>query len=313
KIRRLLDVPGPRAIRIANQSLAYVISDHSTVMALDLKTGTTKPVITGLANAVSLALDADGKIYVGVRDPDQQVKIFTPDGKPAGEIGRPGGRPVVGVWQTNAMLNVGGIVVDARKRLWATEMNFNPKRISVWNLSDGKFVTEYYGPTRYGASGAAIDPLDPNIMVSEGAEWKLDPATGQARCTGSFSPVPDDYAVFCTPAGGKTYVATVRRIDTTTTHGRYARLYAMEVFERVAEGDWKLRASVIPDRDGDSVHFWSDGNGDGKVDDNETVTVPRRLLLTGSNGWSLSMNPKDFTIYAADATKQEVVQILPAG
>ena len=107
----------------------------------------------------------------------------------------------MGPWQTDGILNAGDIVVDGRRRLWVTEMNFTPKRISVWNLADGKFVREFYGPTHYGASGAAISPIDPNLLVSEGCEWRIDPVTGEGRCVGVFSPAFDQYAVYCTPAG----------------------------------------------------------------------------------------------------------------
>ncbi len=62
------------------------------MLALNPWGGEPKTIIDGLANATSLAVDKVGKIYVGVREPDNQVKVFDAEGKPVSTIGRKGGR-----------------------------------------------------------------------------------------------------------------------------------------------------------------------------------------------------------------------------
>ena len=44
----------------------------------------------------------------------------------------------------------------------------SPRRISVWNAANGKFVKELFGPTDYGAGGGAINPADPHSMFGQG-------------------------------------------------------------------------------------------------------------------------------------------------
>ena len=75
--------------------------------------------------------------------------------------------------------------------LWVTESTSYPRRISMWNTKTGALVKELFGPTalrrlRFGA----IYPKDPNVMVGEGCEWRLDPQTGQAACVASSNRGP---------------------------------------------------------------------------------------------------------------------------
>jgi hypothetical protein len=283
------------------------------VLALNPQTGAAKPIVTGLQNAVSLALDADGRLYVGVREPDNQVKVFTSDGKPAGTIGRKGGRPRLGPWQPDGMLAVSGIVVDKQRRLWVTEATRNPKRVSVWDCAAGKFANEFFGPTKYGASGAAISPLDPNIMVSEAVEWRLDPATGRSRCTGVFDDATHAFAVFCTPANGRVYLATAQQVDAWTRDGKYTRVRPVRIFERLGEGDYRLRATITTDPEFTVTRFWSDANDNQREDEGESVELPGALELVGSLSWSLNINATDFTLFAGSAAKKCAYRIRPAG
>ena len=76
------------------------------------------------------------------------------------------------------------MAVDAQGQLWVAEADMSPKRFSVWDTKTGKLVKEFFGPSTYGALGGAINPLDPNLMVGQGCEWRLDPQTGRAACLG---------------------------------------------------------------------------------------------------------------------------------
>ena len=114
---------------------------------------------------VEKLLEKGHTVHAAVRDPENQVKIFSPEGKPLRDIGRRGGRRLIGPWQADGMAFAAGIAVDAKGQLWVAEADSSPKRISVWNAANGAPAKEFFGPTAYGALGGAINPLDPNLMV----------------------------------------------------------------------------------------------------------------------------------------------------
>ena len=314
KVQKTIPLPFPHALRAVSDTLCYVISDGSAVLAVNPQTGAVKTVVTGLHNATSVAVDTDGRLYVGVGAPDQQVKTFTADGKAAGTVGMPGGRPRLGPWHPEGLYAIRALVVDARKHLWVMEGDNTPKRVSVWDTASGKFVTEYFGATQYGASGATIAPFDPNVMIGEGCEWRLDPATGQSRCVGVVDNALHSFAVFCAPKNGKTYLAVASVLN----KGPRYRVTGIKLFERLAPGSYQLRATIWPDpvwppETAKQTTFWSDANGDGIPQPEETTTLPVPLGLTGSNGWSMNINPTDLTLYASCPAKQTVYQIPLAG
>jgi len=284
KLIKTLPVEAPSYMAAISDELVYVNSAGRSILALNPATGRTKAVITGLQNASGIAVDGAGNIYVATRDPDNQVKVFAADGKPRGEIGRKGGRPPLGPWVPDGMASVSGIVVDAEGKLWTMESTSHPKRVAVWDTKTGKLLKEYFGPTHYGASGGAINPKDPNVMVGEGCEWRIDPETGREECVGVFAREIHGFARFCYGANGKEYLACMAR--------------PFKVFERMGPASYALRATISAK--GNSTVFWSDENGDQKVQANETLEVPMGMSLGGYGGggpgWSVSVNT-DLTLY----------------
>jgi hypothetical protein len=67
-----------------------------------------------------------------------------------------GGRPVIGPWNPQGMLNPTSVDLDAQGRVWVIEEPMWPKRVSVWT-AQGEFVRDYIGPATYGGMGAAAD------------------------------------------------------------------------------------------------------------------------------------------------------------
>lgn len=307
KVRRMIDVPLPRAIHAVSEKVVYVISGGTSVLVVDVQSGKTTPVVTGLENATAIAVDGAGKIYVGVREPDQQVKVFGADGKPAGTIGRKGGRAPLGPWQGDGLLAISSLTLDKQDRLWATEFDYYPKRVSVWETGTGKLAGEFFGSTHYGAGGSAINPLDPNVMIGVDCEWRFDPKSQTMRCTGVFDRGHHGYAAFCRPANGKLYLAVTFEVQ----HNRAG----LRIFERIGEGDYRLRSMIRPDYGDNTTTIWSDANGDGKPDTDEVTTVPKILVTHGTLGWSMNMNPRDFTVFPVTSDKQgrTVHQLSPAG
>ncbi len=303
KVLHTYTVKAPTSGKFIDAGHAAIISDGSTVLKLDVDTGATAPLITGLTNAKALAVGKDGRIFVAENAPSNQVRVFTADGKPSLTIGRAGGRALTGKWTSDGMAFVNDLTVDAEGKLWAMESDWFPKRVSVWDTKTGALVKELFGPTSYGALGGAIDPLDPNVMAGAGCEWKLDPKTGQATCVGAFTRDGMENAQFGTGQNGRQYIATATRwaFD----------LGSVNIFERLGAGEYKQRARFFyVDKDNKEIPppahgqtgtatrtaLWSDENGDG-VEQPEEVTYQDGIIRM--TGWYMYMTP-DMTFYAGD-------------
>jgi sugar lactone lactonase YvrE len=308
KLEKRFAVPRPGRSTCTKDTL-FVVSEGKSVVAVNLESGQTKTVVTGLASATGLAVDPKtGTVFVGTGAPDHQVKVFAADGKPAGQIGRPGGRPVVGPWVSDGLLSTAGMTVDAEGKLWVAEATESPKRISVWDTREtagrGKLLMEFFGPTHYGASGGAILPDDPNIMVGEGCEWKLDPKTGRATCTGVFQSRIASFARFCQGDNGKRYLVTGSGLHEPPTYW---------LFERLGEGDYRFRGQIANDGK-EKTSFWADANGDGEQQPEEVATLDGGLNSSGYCGWSFFVH-SDLTVYGSlqSGGERKAVRVPVAG
>ncbi len=307
KALKIWPVPLGGALKAVNDRLLYVVSGGTSVLTLDPTTGKTAPLITGLHNAAGITVDAAGKVYVSVGEPDSQVIVFDAQGKETGRIGRKGGRAALGAWQADGLLNPSGVAVDRSGKLWVMEHDAHPKRVSVWDLADGKLVTDFFGPTQYGASGAAINPRDPNLMVGVGCEWRLDPRTGKSACLGVFDRRYHEFATFREGANGRLYLYT--------HYGQYG-VGGVQVWERLGDARYVLRAELRTEGDlrtgiGQTV-LWVDANGDGRRHAEDVQTQDGALFCAGSNGWSLNLGP-DLTLYAQDWKDKKLKALPPAG
>jgi hypothetical protein len=273
---KTLDIPAPGQLAFARDGKLLVLSGGKAVLAVDVESGAAQPQVDGLAGATALTVDAEGRIYVG--GDEKQVKVYDPTGQKLLTIGMKGGRPARGVWQAEGMDKIAGLAVDAAGKLWVMEGTENPKRVSVWEARSGKLLQQLFGPTHYGASGGAVNPLDPNLMVGEGCEWRLDPKSGRGTCTGVFEVRPGGFAGFArfaTPANGRLYLVTSQMM-----HG--AGDY--RIYERVGEGDYKLRSSIS------TARAWADQNDDGQVQEHEVSVLPGGFQASGYIGVSAFVN-----------------------
>jgi hypothetical protein len=304
KLEKLIDVPAPTQCTIFGAEQILVISAHKDVLALDPKSRASKPFIAGLSESYALASDHAGRVYVGVRDPDNQVKVYDSNGKAVATIGRAGGRARIGPWTPQGMLYISGIAVDAAGKLWVAEADSAPKRVSVWNTRDGSFVTEFFGPTSYGALGGAIDPLDPNRMSGQGCEWKVDPKTGKAVCLGTITREGMENARYALGSNGKVYLAVA---------GNWAHnIGPLRIFERTGDGQFALRTSIFyADANGSELPLsghgqpshckqtfvWADKNGDGQRQPDELSGAAGELRFSG---WYMNFGP-DMTLYSGNS------------
>lgn len=146
------------------------------VVRVDLADGKVTPVITqGLVAPHSLTMDKSGNIYVSDWKDSFQVKVFAPNGQFVRAIGKEGGRPWSGKWESDGMLLPRGVAVTDDGKLWVTEDDATPKRVSVWDAQTGGFLKDYIGPTPYGGGGLFwLDPEDPTTGYVLGTRFKLD-------------------------------------------------------------------------------------------------------------------------------------------
>ena len=303
KAVRRLSVPDPADIEVGGDGKLYVVSQGTSVLAVDTQSGEAKPFIGGLQNASGIAVDNEGKVYVGVRDPDNQVKVYDPAGRLISTIGRKGGRALVGKWEPDGMRFVQGMCVDGKGRLWVMEADMTPKRVSVWDTKTGALYKEFFGPTTYGALGGAISPLDPNVMVGQGCEWVLDPQTGRSRCTCVITRDGMEVSRFGVGNGNRLYLAVA---------GNWAfNVGPVKIYERVGEADCRLRTVLYHlDEKGQEVGVtghgvspnkgrtmvWADENGDGQRQPEEVSGADGIMRLSG---WYMGMAP-DLTFYSDD-------------
>ncbi len=307
---KLVDIEKPGFIRAVSDDVVYVVRNQQDVVAVNPQSGAVKPVVTGLDGATGVTTDAEGRLYVSVRGKVQQVLVFTADGKPAGAIGRAGGRPAVGPFVQDGVLNPAGLVVDREGKLWVAEGNQTPPRFSVWQAragaerKEGDFLKEFFGPTHYGASGGAINPRDPFVMAGEGCEWRIDPQTGRGQCLGTFEEKLHSAAVYAEGSNGRLYLVTAKA-------GNHDPIKRLVIHERLGDGKFARRGTIAADPKEKKTVFWADANGDEQEQPDELATHPAALTMAGYIGWSLNMNG-DLTLYAS-GLEFKVAEFTPCG
>jgi hypothetical protein len=123
-------------------------------------------------------------------------------------------------------------------------------------------------------------------MFAQGCEWRIDRKTGRASCLGVVTREPVVVARYGVGENGHAYLVTSPRMLTAD----------MRIFERVGDGDYKLRARIFPTNsqgeetleNATASKFWSDENGDGEMQDGESHLI------------------EDFPVFSAPQTTQDL-------
>jgi hypothetical protein len=294
QVQKKLAVPKPGDIEAAGPGKIFVITEGKAVLSVDVETGDVKEVakarLEGKDWASALALDKAGGLYVGIRGENHHVQVFGPDGAWRRDIGRKGGRALLGPWTPDGMLNVNGLAVDGKGQLWVAEDDGSPRRVSVWDAETGAFKAEFFGSSSYGAIGAAVHPIDPYLMVGQGCEWRIDPKTARSTCLGVVTRDGMGASRFGFSPSGRLYLAV--------TPGFLHGASPIRIFERKGDARYVLRTMlrlVEKDKKQLVTEVWSDANDDAKEQPEEVKSFA--IDLGGwFQGWYMSMTP-DLTFY----------------
>ncbi len=288
-------VPAPAALEVDQHGAVHVVSAGAGVLRLTPDLASQQSVVGGLQNAAGIAMDAAGNLYVGIGGETNQVHVFGPDGRVIRQLGRPGGRALLGPWQADGMRFIHALRIDSQNKLWVAEYDDMPRRISAWDAATGTLVREFFGPTNYGAVGGAVCPTDPMIMIGQGCEWRLDSVTGHGACVAVFhrqataggpSGAVVNNSRFGLGPDGRLYAAVA---------GGWYEFSPVFIYERLAEGQWRLRAKLTAHSTGKGhllkltgMTVWADENDDALEQPNEVRSFD---IDPGGwvNGWYMPM------------------------
>ncbi len=189
-----IEIESPRGMAFDHRGRLLLLSGKRLLRFDD-----PRPVAGDLGPAITIESDLydpnrvivgpDGTIYVSEGGSCSQVKVFN-----AGEhflriIGEPGGKQF-GKYNEQRMHNPAGMAIDAEGRLWVAELDYGPKRISVWNAETGEWIRADYGPPKYGGGGH-LDPRDPTRFYYssglQGVEFQVDWAPGPSKPVAIYS------------------------------------------------------------------------------------------------------------------------------
>ncbi|WP_269523320.1 hypothetical protein [Coraliomargarita parva] len=183
-----VDMPDPRGLAFDRRGRLYILSGK-TLRRYDIVPETlphlppATVVVQNLEDPKYVTISHNNTIYISDWGNRHQVKVFDAAGQLIGEIGHPGA-PQIGRYDPEHLNRPSGTAIDEKGRLWITENFHTPKRVSIWDLKTGALVDAFYGPMRYGGSGA-IDPEDKTRFFYDDdhggtIEFKLDYTTGKS-------------------------------------------------------------------------------------------------------------------------------------
>lgn len=289
-LEKKLTVPEPRGLAVREGKL-YVRTGKD-VAILNPADGALAPVLTGTNGGRSLAFAPSGRLYLG-DDVTHQVRGYDfKDGKwtEVAVIGTAGGRQL-GRYDVKAIMTGYGMTVDPQERLWLTEADFFPKRVSVFS-PDGTCVREFLGPPLYGGGGS-IDPGDATRMFYNGVEFSVDWAKRQVSPYAVVTRIPEPYTTVKLPADGRgidgrIYYLKGRRYYVTGDQYAFQGVngLCLQLFD-AQERAYPVAMLYQSKMPGAEVRSWADDNGNGQIEDAElsAPVTPRMPEPDGRSFW----------------------------
>jgi hypothetical protein len=165
------DVAAPRRLVAMPDGSLLVLSRGKVLQVRD---STARAFLADhLDEPAGIAVDGSGTVYVANGGKLQNVSVFAADGRYLRSIGKEGGRPRVGLFERDGMLEPGGIAVDGEGKLWVAETLNYPKRLSVWDTKSGRLVHEFFGGSQY-STQVCMDPAHEDEVFCHMTLWKVD-------------------------------------------------------------------------------------------------------------------------------------------
>ena len=300
--KEIRPVPQARRLAVLPTGEVAVISDRRVL--LQKKNWTETLVIVDNVDTPSgLAAARDGTLFVANGGKLQNISVFDLTGKYLKSIGKEGGRPRVGRYDPNGILEPGGIALDKNGNLWVAETLDGPKRHSVWDTKTGKLVAEFFGGSSY-FGWAYMDPKHPDELYCHNVLWKVDLTKGTCVPWSTiWRPTAENMIDMPNPGGyaGHFRVMTAKNgkqfgwgmIDYSNMlfirDGDIFRPFAGTI--RIAFGAYG-GGVLYPVMKGmkEGAYLWQDANNDQAVQANELTTSPTGRGETAFNWIDADLN-----------------------
>jgi hypothetical protein len=162
-----------RELHYSQTGVLYGIVGNQVCM-INPKNGATKVLtLQGMVRPRALTLDENGLILVYDDGADNQVKAYRPDGALEYTIGKTGGRPLRGKFESDGLRHVRSLSVDGQGLIWTVEAWHDPRRVTRWDRESG-LVRDYLGGTSYSGTNSYLHESDPTLAYVGSVEMKLD-------------------------------------------------------------------------------------------------------------------------------------------
>ncbi|MCW1915099.1 hypothetical protein OJ996_16045 [Luteolibacter sp. GHJ8] len=332
KLEREYPLPGVRAL--ATKGSRFHAIGQGGLMKIDPATGQSKVIAKLGGDPAGLDVMEDGFLVSDGKD--HIVRVLDGRGQEVKRLGTPGGI-VPGAYDPKRLKNPGGLVALDGK-LWVTERErWQPKRLAAFDILSGEVVKEYFGPTNYGAQGAGFDEKDASRWLGQGALWKIDFKTKQAKPVAITSGKSGRRHQFWRQEG-RTFVISsgkatwIQELHEDGTLRPLACLSSAHQFSY--DCDWRPPAAFTeafqrdrPDipyggsqggviEDGKPVHgtgmLWVDQNGNGEMDAAE-IEFTAKDTSAGGAGWSHDGQDLGFRVPGERNGKAVLVTLVPQG
>lgn len=282
-------VPAPGRLAPLPHGAGLAVISAGKVVAV--KDGVVTPLAsTHLDDPRGIAVAPDGTLYVANAGKLQNISVFGADGAYQRGIGKEGGRPQVGAYDVNGLLEPGGMTLDANGHLWVAEVLDSPKRISIWDAKSGAFVNEFFGACSY-FGYSYIDPKHADEIYCHNVLWKIDWAKNSCKPVSTVwrpttpnmmqAPGPagyNEHPRYFTAKNGKQYcfgnasfisVLSIRDGDLYKPIMAFITLSRGYVYFPGVQFELMKDEAKYPN----GSYFWQDSNNDQVVQENELTHV----------------------------------------
>ncbi|MDE3274845.1 MAG: hypothetical protein PUJ80_02335 [Verrucomicrobiota bacterium] len=294
--RRLGEWPCPGVRGLSwREGCLYAATIAGRIVRLDGKTGLCETYISdNLSAPYGLAFDSKGNLHVTDWGQSHQLKTFSPNGRLIRTLGQKGGRGFLGAYDSKSFSFPASLACDKTDTLIVPEMA-SPKVFSLISAATGETLRRMFGYTAYSPSNLpdCDDPLLQYYSISgpeSFARARIPDAGGIGRPDASWdfrnAGIGEFDCVFDTMTmgevvrasnGWKYLVPDGEGGMPTETNARHPRTICR------IDGDQMVPvvsfALAEPDPDPrtktNALRVWTDGNGDGRIQENEVRVLDR--------------------------------------